>query len=81
MIRPERLEVARREPRPERLGLPVTCTDLVFQGALLRCALRDATGGEIVAHLGSDRRLAKPGIGEPGWASWQHDAARLLPPG
>ena len=60
MIRPECLEVGCDEPPPERLALPVTCTDLVFQGALLRCALRDPAGGELIAHLEAAR--PQPGI-------------------
>jgi spermidine/putrescine transport system ATP-binding protein len=79
MIRPERLEVAASEPPPERLGLPVTCTDLVFQGALLRCALRDPAGGELIDYLEASRQ--QPGV-RPGaslWVSWEPDAARLLP--
>jgi ABC-type Fe3+/spermidine/putrescine transport system ATPase subunit len=80
MIRPERLEVGPNEPGPERLGLPVTCTDLVFQGALLRCALRDDTGFELIDYLEASRQ--QPGV-RPGaslWVSWERDAARLLPP-
>jgi len=80
MIRPERLEVAPQEPPPERLGLPVTCTDLVFQGALLRCALRDASGGELIDYLEPSRH--PPGVvpGASLWVSWERDAARLLHP-
>ena len=80
MIRPERLEVGPSEPPPERLGLPVTCTDLVFQGALLRCALRDQAGGELIDYLEASRQ--QPGV-RPGaslWVSWERDAARLLHP-
>ena len=80
MIRPECLEVGCDEPPPERLALPVTCTDLVFQGALLRCALRDPAGGELIAHLEAAR--PQPGI-HPGaslWVSWQPGAERLLHP-
>jgi spermidine/putrescine transport system ATP-binding protein len=80
MIRPERLEVGPNEPGPERLGLPVTCTDLVFQGALLRCALRDDSGFELIDYLEASRQ--QPGV-RPGaslWVSWERDAARLLPP-
>jgi len=80
MVRPERLEVGPHEPPPERLGLPVTCTDLVFQGALLRCALRDPAGGELIDYLEASRQ--QPGV-RPGaslWVSWERDAARLLPP-
>jgi spermidine/putrescine transport system ATP-binding protein len=79
MIRPERLELAAEPPGPGRLGLPVTCTDLVFQGAVLRCALRDPAGGELVDYLEASRQ--QPGV-RPGaalWASWEVDDARLLP--
>jgi spermidine/putrescine transport system ATP-binding protein len=80
MIRPERLDVAPQQPPPDRLGLPVTCTDLVFQGALLRCALRDASGGELIDYLEASRQ--PPGVvpGASLWASWERDAARLLHP-
>jgi spermidine/putrescine transport system ATP-binding protein len=80
MIRPERLEVTSQEPPPDRLGLPVTCTDLVFQGALLRCALRDASGFELIDYLEASRQ--QPGVvpGASLWVSWERDAARLLHP-
>jgi spermidine/putrescine transport system ATP-binding protein len=80
MIRPERLELAAAEPPPGRLGLPVTCTDLVFQGPVRRCALRDAAGGELVDYLEASREA--PGV-RPGaalWVSWDPDAGRLLRP-
>jgi spermidine/putrescine transport system ATP-binding protein len=80
MIRPERLELSASAPGPGRLGVPVTCTDLVFQGAVLRCALRDPAGGELVDYLEASRQ--QPGV-RPGaslWASWETDDARLLHP-
>jgi spermidine/putrescine transport system ATP-binding protein len=80
MIRPERLELAAGEPPPGHLGLPVTCTDLVFQGAVRRCALRDPAGGELIDYLEASRQA--PGV-HPGaslWVSWEADAARLLHP-
>jgi spermidine/putrescine transport system ATP-binding protein len=80
MIRPERLELGAAEPPPGRLGLPVTCTDLVFQGPVRRCALRDPSGGELVDYLEASREA--PGV-RPGaalWVSWDPDAARLLRP-
>jgi spermidine/putrescine transport system ATP-binding protein len=80
MVRPERIGVGGEEPGPGRAGVPATCTDLVFQGAQLRCALRDAFGAELVAHIEPAR--ARQGV-KPGmelWASWPLDAARLLPP-
>jgi spermidine/putrescine transport system ATP-binding protein len=79
MIRPERIELARQHA-PGEASLPVTVVETIFQGPVLRCVLRDARGDEIVAHLGGGRRPAGPAIGEAGWASWQLDAARLLPP-
>ena len=83
MIRPERLEVAPHEPPPERLGLPVTCTDLVFQGALLRCALRDASGGELIDYLEPSRhppgvRSGRLALGELGAGRGAPAASRSL---
>jgi spermidine/putrescine transport system ATP-binding protein len=80
MIRPERLEVAPQEPPPDRLRLPVTCTDLVFQGALLRCALRDPSGGELIDYLEPSRQQSGVVPGAALWVSWERDAARLLQP-
>ena len=79
MVRPERLEVGAREPAGERGALPATCADLVFQGPVLRCALRGPDGTELVAMLDAARG---PGDAKPGaavWVSWPPDAARLLP--
>ena len=78
MIRPERVRVSTARPEGES-ALPATVVELIFQGPVVRCVLRDAAGNEILAHLASDRRIARPGIGEQGWASWDRDSARLLP--
>jgi spermidine/putrescine transport system ATP-binding protein len=80
MVRPERLEVQTGEPAAGRVALRATCTDLVFQGAVLRCALRDAEGGELVAYLEASRGM--PGVypGAAVWLGWEPDAARLLHP-
>jgi spermidine/putrescine transport system ATP-binding protein len=80
MVRPERLEVRTTAPEPGRAALRATCTDLVFQGAVLRCAMRDDEGGELVAYLEASRGI--PGV-YPGAivsVSWEPDAARLLHP-
>jgi spermidine/putrescine transport system ATP-binding protein len=79
MIRPERVRVTATPPAGDP-AVPATIVELIFQGPVVRCVLRDTTGDEIVAHLASDRRLARPGIGELGFVSWEEDAARLLPP-
>jgi spermidine/putrescine transport system ATP-binding protein len=78
MIRPERLELAEDAPSAGRAGMPVTCIDVVFQGAVRRCALRDAAGGELVDYLEAGRE--RPGV-RPGaslWVSWEQEAGRLL---
>jgi spermidine/putrescine transport system ATP-binding protein len=80
MVRPERLHLVTAEPAPDRVALPVTCSDLVFQGAVLRCALRDRAGNELVAHVEAARR--DPGLcaGASLWLAWHPDAGRLLHP-
>jgi spermidine/putrescine transport system ATP-binding protein len=80
MIRPERLEIGPHEPPPGLQGLAVTCTDLVFQGPVRRCALRDPAGGELIDYLEASQ--LQPGV-RPGaalWVRWHPDAARLLHP-
>ena len=80
MIRPERLALSARDPGSGRIAMQVTCTDLVYQGAMLRCVLRDAQGGELTHYLEASRQ--EPGV-RPGatlFASWEPDAARLLHP-
>ena len=46
---------------------------------MLRCALRDADGGELVAYLEATRR-DPPTPGASVWLGWEPDAARLLHP-
>jgi len=80
MVRPERLEISFDEPTGGMLGFPVTCTDVVFQGPVLRCALRDPAGGELVDYIETSRDM--PGV-KPGaslWAHFEPTAARLLQP-
>jgi spermidine/putrescine transport system ATP-binding protein len=80
MLRPERIELGSSEPKPDRIGLPVTCIDLVFQGAVLRCVLRDAEGGEQVAHVDASRPDPALRPGAALWLGWEPDSARLLRP-
>jgi spermidine/putrescine transport system ATP-binding protein len=80
MVRPERLEVCAAEPSTEDCTMPVTCTDLVFQGAVQRCAVKTAAGDELVAHIETDRRVAEARAGARLWAHWAADSARLLTP-
>jgi hypothetical protein len=78
MVRPERLELGAAEPPLAAPAMPVACTEVVFQGAVRRCALRDPSGGEVVAHLDASRAAAGIVAGARLWARWAPDAARLL---
>ena len=80
MIRPERLELCAAEPGTERACMPVTCTDLIYQGAVQRCAIRSAAGDELVAHIETDRPVREARAGAALWAYWDADAVRLLQP-
>jgi spermidine/putrescine transport system ATP-binding protein len=80
MVRPERLELDAHEPSGERAGMPVTCTDLIFQGPVQRCTLTTAAGDELVAHIETDRRVREARAGAALWAHWEAGAARLLSP-
>ena len=78
MVRPERIRVAASPPSDASPAIAVTMTEIVFQGPTVRCVLRDADGGELVAQLDASggAGLAR---GAALWASWEIDAARLLP--
>jgi spermidine/putrescine transport system ATP-binding protein len=80
MVRPERLEIGPHEPAPGRVALPVTCTDLVFQGAVLRCALVDPAGDQLVAYVEASRHEPAVRPGAALWLGWAPEAARLLYP-
>jgi spermidine/putrescine transport system ATP-binding protein len=80
MIRPERLEIAPTKPADGHLGLPVTCTDVVYQGAVRRCAVEDSAGGELIDYLEASREHPDVQPGASLWVSWHPDAARLLHP-
>jgi spermidine/putrescine transport system ATP-binding protein len=78
MIRPERTELSASEPAGNRIGIPVTVVDVVFQGALERCALCDANGNEVVTYQEAQR--PEPVRGGAMWLTWEADSARLLHP-
>jgi len=80
MVRPERLEPLTTDPGADLVALPVTCTDLVFQGAVLRCALRDAARNELIAHVEATRHDPALRTGASLWLAWAPGAALLLHP-
>jgi spermidine/putrescine transport system ATP-binding protein len=79
MVRPERIRIGPDEPAAGCVGLPVTCTDLVFQGAQLRCAVRDPAGDELVVQLEANGARQGVAPGAALWVSWAPEASRLLP--
>jgi spermidine/putrescine transport system ATP-binding protein len=79
MIRPERIKVL-ATPDPRWNGIEVTVLEIVFQGPVLRCLLRDVAGDEIVAHIDDDERPENLAVGAKMWAAWDAAGARLLPP-
>jgi spermidine/putrescine transport system ATP-binding protein len=80
MVRPERVALGAGPPPPDRLALAVTCTDRVFQGAVVRCALRGPTGEELVACVEAAHRDPALRPGAALWAAFEPAAARLLVP-
>ncbi|HUR93625.1 MAG TPA: ABC transporter ATP-binding protein, partial [Gemmatimonadales bacterium] len=79
MVRPERLRLSDSAP-PDGTGVPVTVEHAVFQGPVVRSTLVAVDGTEIVAHVGPEQSLPPLRTGLGLWVTWDHDAARLLPP-
>src|SRR5262249_15843203 len=77
MVRPEDLALDSKEPGAGWTSLPVTCTDLGFHGAVVRCALADCAGNELVVHLGPHDRKSEVRPGASLWLRWRPDSARL----
>ena len=78
MIRPERLRLSAEVPSNEA-AVPLTLQHAIFQGPVIRCTLRAADGTDIVAHVGPEQSLTGLRPGLTLWASWDLEAARLLP--
>ncbi len=78
MVRPERVRVSVEEPGNGHQAIQCSVVDLVFQGPVVRFAL-EAGGAEVVAHVGADEQLPLLRPGDAVWASWERDAALLLP--
>ena len=79
MIRPERVRLSGNGSAGPN-ALSTTVTSVVFQGPVVRCALRTAGGIAIVAHVGPDHPLPDVRPGQALWITWDAEAARLLPP-
>jgi spermidine/putrescine transport system ATP-binding protein len=78
VVRPERVRVA-VAPADGAESLPVTVTDVIFQGPVMRVAMRAADGSEILAHIGPGSSVDTLRPGTAAYAMWDPAAARLLP--
>jgi spermidine/putrescine transport system ATP-binding protein len=79
MVRPERIRLEVGEPTGSVARIPVAVKDLVFQGPVVRCAMRAADGSEVVAHVGPDDQLPALRPGADVWVTWDPDVSVLLP--
>jgi spermidine/putrescine transport system ATP-binding protein len=78
MVRPERIRLSTTEPPAGSARVAVELADLVFQGPVVRCALRAPDGTQIVAHVGPEEELPVLRPGSDLWITWDHDAGVLL---
>ena len=79
MVRPERMQVLMDEPAGDAPRLRLTVANLVFQGPVVRAALRTTDGTEIIWQIGPEDDLPMLRPGTEVWATWDAEAARLLP--
>jgi spermidine/putrescine transport system ATP-binding protein len=77
MVRPERVKLEAARPG-HTCAIQVTVTEIIFQGPVLRCLLRDAQDDEITAHIDEAERPRGLDRGAKVWAVWESDAVRLL---
>jgi len=82
MVRPERVRVTAAAPSTEshHCVVPVTVRDVIFQGPVLRCLMRDDEGDDIIANIDEAERPDGLVAGARMWAVWDPSAARLLRP-
>jgi spermidine/putrescine transport system ATP-binding protein len=78
VVRPERVRI-HRAAAPGATSVPVTVTDTIFQGPVLRVSARTAEGTDLVAHLPAGDASEIPAAGDQAFAVWERAAARLLP--
>jgi spermidine/putrescine transport system ATP-binding protein len=78
MLRPERLVLSVDEPAtPEKL--PVHVADLIFQGPVVRAALRASDGTTLVAHIGPEQHdLPLLRLDDRLWVTWRPGSAYIL---
>jgi spermidine/putrescine transport system ATP-binding protein len=82
MVRPERVKVSATAPSVEshHCVVPVTVRDVIFQGPVLRCLMRDDEDDDIIANIDEAERPEGLTVGARMWAVWDPTVARLLAP-
>jgi spermidine/putrescine transport system ATP-binding protein len=81
MVRPERVKVTVDAPSASGASIECQVIDYVFQGPVVRFALRSPDGSEVAAYVGADEGLPTLEPGAAVWASWDREAALVLPVG
>nr|AGC72680.1 putrescine transport ATP-binding protein PotA [uncultured bacterium A1Q1_fos_2286] len=81
MVRPERLVPAGAPLHGDTPAgrLECTVTSMVFQGPVVRCQVRTATGTDLVAHLGPEDEPGAISVGSPITMTWAYEGAYLVP--
>ncbi len=79
MVRPERIRLVRDQSPGVATCVSTRVIGVTFQGPVVRAALRAGDGTEVVAHVGPEDDLPVLRPGDAMWATWDDDAARLLP--
>ena len=79
IVRPERVKVTIDQPGTGGASMRCEVIDYVFQGPVVRFALRSPDGSEIAAYVGADEGLPLLRPGDAVWAGWDRDAALILP--
>ena len=80
MVRPERVRVETTEPSGATAGVAATVAEVIFRGPVVHVGLRTDAGTAVTAHLTQSAELGDVRPGDRVWASWDFDAAYLVPP-
>ncbi len=79
MVRPEQVHIVRDGPVNGTVGIPATVQEIIFRGATVHVGLAASDGAGLVANLVDDRGLDGLRPGDAAWATWERDAAYLVP--
>ncbi|HEY5596046.1 MAG TPA: ABC transporter ATP-binding protein [Candidatus Bipolaricaulota bacterium] len=78
ILRPERLNLCTQEPNGNLGCLKASVVDCVFQGSVVRFALRSPAGQDLVVMLPPQQRPAGAEAGSQVWITWEPQYGYLL---